>query len=132
MTVHLQPDPKGISEKVWKIIRGLPEFNFDDVAILTELPYSTVSNYLKSLYQAGYIRQAGKRTEANGRKKVVWRLVRNTGPRPPLPCRCLYDPNIDDEAAVIASEAKQSHQSGLPRRSAPRNDEKNQEGGHVD
>jgi len=99
MTVMMSKSSHDAHEKIWKMIRGLIEFTYDEVAMLTETPYSTVSRYLLSLYSAGYIRPAGKRKEADGRKKVVWRLAKNTGPKAPVPCKCLYDPNIDGLAS---------------------------------
>jgi len=96
MTVILREAKNDVRDKVWKVTRGLVGgFSYDEVTMLTEAPYPSVSKYLIQLYHAGYIRPAGKREEADGRKKVVWRLVRNTGPKAPVPCRCLYDPNID-------------------------------------
>ena len=98
MTVIIGKDDCAKRGKIWRVIRGLIEFTFDEVAILAEEPGA--STYLFHLYNAGYIRQAGKRKEADGRRKVVWRLARNTGPKAPVPCRCLYDPNIDEVKAV--------------------------------
>lgn len=109
MTVHLQPDTQGVREKVWKVIRGLLGFTFDEVAITADLPYTKASTYLKALYQAGYIRQAGKKEGIDGRKKVFWRLVRNTGPKAPAPCKCLYDPNIDE---VQQTDKQASQEAG--------------------
>jgi len=101
MTVILREAKNDVRDKVWKVIRGLVGgFSYDEVTMLTEAPYQSVSKYLIQLYHAGYIRPAGKREEADGRKKVVWRLVKNTGPKAPVPCRCLYDPNIDGLAEV--------------------------------
>lgn len=100
MTVILGRAQNDAREKVWKMIRCLIAFSFEEVSILTELPYTLASSYLKALYQAGYIRQAGKRREADGRKKVIWRVARNTGPKAPVPCKCLYDPNIDELSEV--------------------------------
>ncbi len=99
MTVILA-HPDTVREKLWKAIRGLTEFTTDEIAILTEAPHQAASRYVFLLYQSGYIRQAGTRKEADGRKRRVWRLRKNTGPKAPTPCRCLYDPNIDDLAEV--------------------------------
>ena len=84
-----------VQDKVWKVIRGLNEFTFEEVAIVTESPQKAVTLYLLKLYKAGYIRQAGKRISENGRKKIFWRLVKNTGPLAPVAMLCLYDPNTD-------------------------------------
>ncbi|MBS3918078.1 MAG: hypothetical protein KG012_04235 [Deltaproteobacteria bacterium] len=102
MTVILpKKDAVATRGKVWRVIRGLPGgFTFDEIATITESPQGAVTTYLIILSNAGYIRQAGKRKEADGRRKVVWRLARNTGPKAPVPCRCLYDPNIDEVKAV--------------------------------
>lgn len=102
MTVMLPKAAKNVvREKVWRIIRGLPQgFTFDEVAMLTESPQGAVTTYLIMLADAGYIRRSGKRKEAPCRVKHVWRLAKNTGPKAPAPCRCLYDPNIDNTAPV--------------------------------
>jgi hypothetical protein len=84
-----------VHEKVWKVIRNLRDFTYDDVCALTGVTYGRVTTYLLTLYQAGYIRLAGKRTEGDGRRKNIWRLVKSTGPKPPLLKRCLYDPNSE-------------------------------------
>ena len=104
MTVLLEQASR-TREKIWKVVRSLNEFTFDQIALLAEEKAST---YLFHLYNAGYIRQAGKRTEADGKKRVVWRLVRNTGPKAPMPCRCLYDPNIDEAKATTPASGHPS------------------------
>lgn len=103
MTVMLS-SRKNSRDKIWKVIRALREFSIDEVATLTELTPAIVSVYVHQLLNAGYIRQAGIRKEANGRKRL-YRLAKNTGPRSPIPCRCIYDPNIDD-AAIADQEVK--------------------------
>lgn len=88
-------------EKIWKVIRGLNnEFTVEDVMTLTEEKYTTVSVYLSVLLRAGYLRKTGARRTPRGRGQNVYRLIKNTGPRPPLQRRCLYDPNIDGLAEV--------------------------------
>lgn len=105
MTVLLQDSKSsrlqaGKREKTWKVIRGLPSgFTCDEVVMLSEVSYHLVSSFLFILYQAGYVRQAGKKEDESGKKRIVWRLAKNTGPKAPVPCRCLYDPNIDDMAS---------------------------------
>ena len=100
MTVILRKARTDVREKVWKVIRGLIEFTYEEVTILTENQHQAVSKYLLQLYHAGYIRRTGIRKEADGRRKHVWRIVKNTGPKAPYPCRCLYDPNLNDIAEV--------------------------------
>jgi len=93
-------------EKIWKVIRALMGFSVEEVSTLTELAYQVVSSYVFHLYNAGYVRQAGKRKEGDGRKRVLWRIAKNTGPKAPVICRCLYDPNIDSTLLTSASEVK--------------------------
>lgn len=97
-----------IRERVWKIIRGLIEFTCDEAALLAEVPRKSVATYVFMLYCAGYVRQAGKRKEADGRKHLLWRITKNTGPKAPYPCRCLYDPNLDDIKEVKEKEDLQT------------------------
>ncbi len=98
MTVMLS-NRKNSRDKIWKVIRALREFSIEEAATLTELTSATVSGYVHQLLHAGYVRQAGIRREANGRKRL-YRLAKNTGPKAPVPCRCIYDPNIDDATVL--------------------------------
>lgn len=102
-------DWEEVRARVWKVIRISPMWTFADVVQLTECPQA--STYLLTLYKASYIRQAGKRKEANGRKVVVWRLAKNTGPKPPYPCPCLYDPNLHDLAEVAEKAGEKGEKS---------------------
>jgi hypothetical protein len=111
MTVVIGQAKTDARDRVWKVIRGLTAFTYDDVTTLTGIPEYSVSVYLRKLYHAGYVRRAGRQAGANGKLKAVWWLVRNTGPKAPVPCQCLYDPNIDD-AAVIASDDKGRTEAG--------------------
>jgi hypothetical protein len=63
---------------------------------------SAACDYLRNLYKAGYLRQtaAGKgigRGRGGTGVQSRYRLVRHTGPRPPMICRAhaVYDPNLD-------------------------------------
>lgn len=88
-------------EKIWKVIRGINgEFTVEDVIVLTEERHSTVSVYLSLLFRAGYIRKIGTRRTTRGGGQNVYRLIKNTGPKPPLQRRCLYDPNTDNLVEV--------------------------------
>lgn len=83
-------------EKIWKVIRGINgEFTVEDVMVLTEEKYSTVSLYLSMLCGAGYIRKTGtKRIGERGRGQNVYKLIKNTGVKAPVLKMFLYDLNI--------------------------------------
>lgn len=96
---------KNNREKIWKAVRMKREFSVDEIAALAAVSCDVVSRYVYQLFQAGYVRQGAMRKEADGRKRRLWRLAKNTGPKAPVPCRCIYDPNIDD-ATVSEPEVK--------------------------
>lgn len=91
-------------EQMWRTMRIVGnDFNARELASMASTPEVIVSqiaagDYLRNLAAAGYLDTAvrGQGLGAGGRL-TRYRLVRNTGPRPPLVCRaeCLYDPNID-------------------------------------
>ncbi len=91
-------------EKIWKIIRGLGEFTTEDVVVLTELQWATVSVYLSTIHKAGYLRITGKRGH-----QAVYRIIKNTGPKAPIQRRCLYDPNTKK---MIYIERKEGNNVG--------------------
>jgi len=84
-----------LQEKIWMVIRGLnSEFTVEDVTVLVEGNQKAVGVYISILKHSGYIRKVGLR-RFNGRSHPLYRLVRNTGPKPPVVRRCVYDPNLD-------------------------------------
>lgn len=88
-------------DKIWKVMRGLgQEFTVEDVMVLTQEKYSTISAYISVLKKAGYIRKTGIRRSHKGGGQSLYKLVKNTGPKAPLQRRCLYDPNIDSLSEV--------------------------------
>jgi len=105
MTIVID-ERKNHRDKIWKTIRVLREFSVEEVAILIDVDNSVVSRYVYQLFQAGYVRVGGMRKEVDGRKRRKWQLVKNTGPKAPVPCRCIYDPNIDDATVTESTEVK--------------------------
>ncbi|UOO93607.1 hypothetical protein [Vitreoscilla stercoraria] len=83
----------GVNEAIWRSIRILKSFNRSElashVAHLTN--EATVQAYLYSLRRAGYVAWIDEKTNS-------YRLVKNTGPKPPQVLRVkeIYDPNIDE------------------------------------
>lgn len=106
MTVMIKPFQDKNKEKIWKVIRALREFTIEEVSTLTEIAYQNVALYVNRLFHAGYIRQGGMRKNASGKKVRLWQLAKNTGPKAPIPCRCIYDPNIDDATVSEPAEVK--------------------------
>ena len=95
--------------KIWKVIRAHKEgFTSADIEILTDATYINIKRYLKILADAGYLRRKRK-ANLNGKgTHWVYRLVKNTGPKPPVQkaLRFLFDPNtneywVEDPEAVI-------------------------------
>lgn len=90
-----------VQERIWKIMRGLSDFTVADIIILTELPSDSIRAYMALLAGAGYIRHIGSRKEGVGGPKKVWKLIKNTGPKPPAQRRCLYDANTNGLTEVL-------------------------------
>lgn len=64
-----------VRRRMWQSMRILKAFSRDEVACTAEASVNTVRVYLSSLVKAGFLRQRGDK----------FQLVRNTGPRPPVP-----------------------------------------------
>jgi len=86
--------PRG---NMWRAMRQTPQFTARDIAMLattgrTEVSEDDASKYAQMLTKAGYLRVVRK---ASPRRPAVYRLVANTGPKPPVErrVRCVYDPN---------------------------------------
>ncbi len=79
--------------KIWKVIRGLLTFTSLDVAITSGASYENIKQYFRALSKAGYIRKEGKRG-----KEIIYRLIKNTGVKPPVAktVYVVYDPNLNE------------------------------------
>lgn len=90
-------------EQMWRTLRLLAgDTNSRELAAhasTPEVPVSPVAaaDYLRTLHCANYL-QCTKEGKGTGRGGILarYRLISNTGPRPPMVCRAdaLYDPNL--------------------------------------
>lgn len=94
------PSSAGIgTECMWRTMQKLREFSPTDVAhhATTDeitVPVETAKQYCKVLLAAGWLRVLRKARPVRG-EQAVYRLIRDTGPRPPMVQRvkAVYDPN---------------------------------------
>jgi hypothetical protein len=80
--------------KIWSAIRFMKRFTFEELEQTTEQSYPHVRRYVRRLLDAGYLRLV---SQAKGRDSCnCYRLIRDTGPLPPIPRDNLpqtFDPN---------------------------------------
>lgn len=106
------PDPlpgRTVEDNLWTAMRGLKSFRPSDLAAhaTTDTVLATpdmAQAYCRALLAAGYLSVAVKAIP--GRREAIYRLVRDTGPRPPRErrVRAIMDPNLD-EVIVIGGGA---------------------------
>ncbi|WP_182912737.1 MDR/zinc-dependent alcohol dehydrogenase-like family protein [Paracoccus onubensis] len=87
------------TENMWRSMRGLAVFSPQDLAIHSTTPDVSVSEatakaYCGMLLKTGFLRVERKASPMRG-KQAIYRLIRNTGPKPPQIQRVkhVYDPN---------------------------------------
>jgi len=80
--------------RAWAVIRKLRVFTIARLVRLTDANYDNLKRYIRALADAGYLRAEGHEMGS-----VRWRLVRDTGPLPPVmkTVRYIYDPNTGEE-----------------------------------
>lgn len=92
---HLRRDTR--RERAWKLMRTLGSYTLTEIATLAGADVENIRHYHQCLVKAGYARNTGtKKQEGRPGLDKVYRLVKNTGPRPPVQksLRFLFDPNI--------------------------------------
>lgn len=96
-----QPRARSGQENLWTAMRRLRAFTPTDLVAhaATETVKVTLQRaqaYCSSLLAAGYLR--AERKAQPGKREAVYRLIRNTGPRPPMEkrVRAVIDENTDD------------------------------------
>ena len=83
-------------EKAWKLMRMKQTYTLNEIATLAEADVENIRHYHACLVLAGYARKIGeKRQEGRPGFDNVYRLVKNTGPKPPVQkdLRFIFDPN---------------------------------------
>jgi hypothetical protein len=85
-------------EQMWRAMKMLPNFTFVDLAInasteAVRVGEAEAQDYVHYLLRAKYLVIV---RPATPRAKAVYRLARNTGPRPPMVTRAkvVFDPNL--------------------------------------
>lgn len=87
------------TENMWRSMRMLPRFSALELAAhstteTVNVSEATAQSYCSILSRTGFLRVVQKADPVRGRK-AVYKLVRNTGPRPPMIQRVkqVFDPN---------------------------------------
>lgn len=93
--------PSGLGkgrEQMWRAMKMLPSFNVVDLAVNAstedvQVAENEARDYVKHLERAKYLAIVKPATHLG---KAVYRLTRNTGPRPPMVTRAkiVFDPNL--------------------------------------
>lgn len=86
-------------EKAWKLMRSMGSYTLSEIATLAEADVENIRHYHLCLVAAGYVRQTGtRRQEGRGGVDKVFRLIKNTGPKPPVQkeLRFLFDQNTGE------------------------------------
>jgi hypothetical protein len=98
-----------VREHMWRTMKMLPSFTFLDVAVTASTEEVRVTeqdakDYVKHLVRAKYLAVLKPATKRN---KAVYRLARNTGPKPPMVTRAkiVFDPNLGKVAWIEEVDA---------------------------
>lgn len=87
---------QGSKAKMWKAMRALGTFTSPELATISGVSHGYVMYYIKILRNAGYIRREHKQKTGTPRGTFwVYRLIKNTGPKPPTTRIVIYDPNLE-------------------------------------
>lgn len=101
--------PGSALQNLWNAMRGLRSFTPTDLAAhactdLLEVSKDTARAYCQTLLRAGYLKV--ERTAIPGRREAIYRLIRNSGPRPPQErrVRAVFDENVGKVVHVEGGE----------------------------
>lgn len=99
----------GGRDRLWRTMKMLKVFTAHDLIAGASLETAPVKlteakYYVKWLAAAGYLVVAQPHSTTGKGRKATWRLVKNTGPQPPMimRMRALWDPNLQAVAYAPA------------------------------
>lgn len=109
-------------QRAWNSMRVLRVFSRQDVISTAQISPANLKKYLPALLRAGYLGIARQKQNGKSQGHVIYRLMRNTGPRAPIPRTDnsgMYDPN-QDVLYPFRAEAEAAQDDGKKlARSAP-------------
>jgi len=95
-----------IEDQLWRAMRMMREFSPLDLAACSDkISEDQARGYCQALLEAGYLRIVRK--EEPGLRSGFYRLIRNTGPKPPRErrVRAIYDDNMGEFVRVMGEVA---------------------------
>jgi hypothetical protein len=86
---------KDARQRAWAQMRFRQRFTAADIMEVTSIGKDNLKKFLRRLLKAGYLREVQPRKSGVAMGYAVYRLVRNTGPKRPLPWENgqVYDQN---------------------------------------
>jgi hypothetical protein len=93
-------------DQLWRGMRMMREFSPIDLAACCDrVSEDDARGYCLTLLEAGYLRISRK--EEPGLRSGYYRLIRDTGPKPPREClvRTVYDENIGEFGKIMGAAA---------------------------
>lgn len=109
-------------EKAWKLMRLMGNYTLSEIATLVEADAENLRHYHQALVHAGYVKQVGtKKQEGRSGVDKVFRLVKNTGPKPPVQkeLRFIFDQNTGEywceDPERVAEMIASPHPNPLPK-----------------
>lgn len=96
---------KSPEKSMWTTARKLPEFSPTDLVMYSndadiQISEAEAKSYIQTLLKAGYLRVVC--TAVPGKRAARYKLVKDTGPHPPIKRRVyvVWDQNVDEYAHV--------------------------------
>ncbi len=72
-------------ERAWQSMRILMRFTVAELVATAEIEESNARKYVRRLHRTGYLRLLAGNANGHPGSHSVWLLVRNSGPRAPIP-----------------------------------------------
>lgn len=101
--VHVNRQEPIYRTRIWRGMRALRVFSLEDLEMLSQTSYANVRKFTKSLELSGFVRIIKDREPGRKGSLQLYQLVRNSGPRCPIPRfrqAVVYDPNTETSYEV--------------------------------
>lgn len=70
--------------RAWQAMRVLRRFTTADIIMTAEVGESACRKYIRALARAGFLAHERERVSGRAGSRELWRLARDTGPKPPI------------------------------------------------
>lgn len=92
---HTKAASRDARQRAWQSMRIIKQFTKPQIEAVSQIKRDNLGRFIRPLVRCGYLRCVKENLSGSPGSFKVWRLIRNSGPKRPIPWKDgrVFDPN---------------------------------------